>query len=159
MNVYKSNFNFQPTYVGDGECELDEDCVNPEFNMCYKNAPCEEISIFPPEEFPNNYFNKNYDDRLSRCCQRRCINNIGGCGLNEKGCKYEEDCDEGLKCSEDFICVDINECDTDRPGAVACGENASCINTIGSFKCECHDGYDNFIYGKGCSSINLEICK
>ena len=65
-----------------------------------------------------------------------------------------------LKCSEDFICVDINECDEDRPGTIACGENANCINTIGSFECECHDGYDNFIYGYGCSSgtsISFEI--
>ena len=108
--------------------------------------------VFPRDEFPNNYENGHYDKHLSRCCHRRCMGK-NTCGLNEKGCKYEEDCNAGLKCSEDSICVDIDECDSNRPGFLACGINADCINEVKTFTCECQEGYDTFIYGKGCSSI------
>ena len=138
--------------IGDGECEVDEDCVNPEFNMCdQESGTCTWSSKFPVDEFPNNK-SPNYNE-LSRCCRRRCMNKWSSCGLNDKGCKYEEDCNVGLKCSEDSICVDIDECDTNRTGLLACGSNANCINDIETFRCECQDGYDNFIYGKGCSSM------
>ena len=99
--------------IGDGECEVDEDCVNPEFNMCdQESGTCTWSSKFPVDEFPNNK-SPNYNE-LSRCCRRRCMNKWSSCGLNDKGCKYEEDCNVGLKCSEDSICVDIDECDTNR---------------------------------------------
>ena len=34
--------------------------------------------------------------------------------------------------------IDIDECLTNNGG---CGEQATCINTIGSYKCECNEGY------------------
>ena len=119
--------------------------------MCdQESGTCTWSSKFPVDEYPNNK-SPNYNE-LSRCCRRKCMNKWSSCGLNDKGCKYEEDCNVGLKCSEDSICVDIDECDTNRPGPLACGTNANCINDIEAFRCECQDGYNNFIYGKGCSS-------
>ena len=37
-----------------------------------------------------------------------------------------------------FHFTDINECD---PNSDSCDNNAVCDNTVGSFTCECNDGY------------------
>ena len=40
-----------------------------------------------------------------------------------------------------FIIADIDECSDDEH--LRChGNNATCINTLGSYQCECDDGYD-----------------
>lgn len=45
--------------------------------------------------------------------------------------------------SFDDGCSDIDECeiDEDDPEPGPCGENKICLNTIGSFTCQCEDGY------------------
>ena len=44
-------------------------------------------------------------------------------------------------CSKGFVakgtaCVDVNECQTEQ-----CGPFAICVNNVGSFRCECENGY------------------
>ena len=34
-------------------------------------------------------------------------------------------------------CKDVDECSSSEP----CNQNASCINTEGSFTCQCNDGF------------------
>ena len=43
--------------------------------------------------------------------------------------------------------LDIDECEVNN----TCGENGDCVNTNGSFSCDCHPGYkdDGFIYCRG----------
>ena len=36
-----------------------------------------------------------------------------------------------------YITADVNECAVGNP----CGVNAICVNTIGSYTCDCVDGY------------------
>lgn len=38
-----------------------------------------------------------------------------------------------------FSFKDLNECETHQDD---CGQHATCVNTDGSFDCECADGYD-----------------
>ena len=38
-----------------------------------------------------------------------------------------------------FPFKDFNECETHQDD---CGQHATCVNTEGSFDCECDDGYD-----------------
>jgi len=52
------------------------------------------------------------------------------------------------------VLLDINECNNDTNN---CSENANCINTIGSYQCECFIGYtgDGFnCSGKFRSDLN-----
>ena len=35
-------------------------------------------------------------------------------------------------------CADVNECISDQND---CSENADCLNTEGSYRCQCHSGY------------------
>jgi alpha-tubulin suppressor-like RCC1 family protein len=82
-------------------------------------------------------------------CRGRCltaelfqsdVNNCGSCG---------NQCGAGRSCSEG-VCEDVDECaeDADR-----CGAHASCMNTVGSFGCECDDGWGTAV-GGGCADVN-----
>ena len=44
-----------------------------------------------------------------------------------------------------MVCTDIDECEW---GLHDCHRNAECINTIGSYRCSCLNGYDG--NGKQC---------
>ena len=48
-----------------------------------------------------------------------------------------------------FFASDLNECELQENH---CDSNARCINTNGSFKCHCNDGY--FGDGFHCSGVN-----
>ena len=47
---------------------------------------------------------------------------------------------------ENVAITDINECDVEN----TCDENAICINTYGSYKCQCKDGYSGSGYPGEC---------
>jgi len=51
------------------------------------------------------------------------------------------------------ICVDMNECST---GVHECQSNAKCVNTIGSYRCECSEGFEgNGMFCEGLIRNNL----
>ena len=47
-------------------------------------------------------------------------------------------------------CIDVNECEEKD---YTCTSNSTCINTIGSYKCECDSGY-NKTDNQECLDIN-----
>ena len=47
-----------------------------------------------------------------------------------------------------LLIVDKNECDTSNGGCAH-----SCVNTIGSYYCECNDGYELASDGKSCNGM------
>ncbi|XP_054463957.1 adhesion G protein-coupled receptor E2 [Anoplopoma fimbria] len=50
-------------------------------------------------------------------------------------------CPNGRK-SVKQVCVDFDECEVDESDEIGpCGEDALCLNTIGSFYCQCANGY------------------
>ena len=66
---------------------------------------------------------------------RKCINKtFFGC-----------ECKPGFAEDESGSCTDINECSTNNE----CDDNANCTNQIGSYKCNCKNGYVGD--GKFCS--------
>ena len=50
-----------------------------------------------------------------------------------------------------MTCVDVNECTADMH---QCDAQASCMNLIGSYDCQCSDGYD----GDGFSFVDIDEC-
>lgn len=50
-----------------------------------------------------------------------------------------------------IACVDVNEC---LAGLDDCATNATCVNTIGSYSCECNEGYA----GNGVTCIDIDEC-
>ena len=89
------------------------------------------------------------------------------CFSNQNICSTDASCvtfftgDSKCVCNDGFIgdgilCTDINECRFD-----ICEDNAICSNTVGSFTCECEDGFE--MIGAGfCIDINectqADIC-
>ncbi len=53
------------------------------------------------------------------------------------------------------FCYDLDECEEpDGIGIPYCGDKATCVNTEGSFTCDCHNGYENHVANVGCSDID-----
>ena len=70
-----------------------------------------------------------------------------------KGFKKEDRNKIGL----DAVCIDINECIEgveDAPDVPPCPLNSKCVNTIGSFKCNCNEGFKKDVDKSG-----KEICR
>jgi len=86
---------------------------------------------------------------------------IDDCVHSEDVCMYGKCVDLGVEdkrctCSpgwEDKLCdLDINECGTQTD---ECSENANCINTDGSYSCECKSGWQGVAVGlNGCEDID-----
>lgn len=51
-----------------------------------------------------------------------------------------------IVCVPVYVCIDINECDSDNGGC-----NQTCVNTIGSYYCECGDGFSLHNDSHGCN--------
>ncbi|XP_060238022.1 nidogen-2 isoform X2 [Meriones unguiculatus] len=54
------------------------------------------------------------------------------------GVEYTCECTPGFQ-GDGRSCVDVNECAT---GFHRCGPNSVCVNLVGSYRCECHIGYE-----------------
>ncbi|ESN96532.1 hypothetical protein HELRODRAFT_189281 [Helobdella robusta] len=77
---------------------------------------------------------KNKDGSFKcKSCHSLCV----GCrGPKPHQCK---ECKKGYQFNEDHECVDMNECEQEVP--VCQEEHEQCVNRVGSFVCECEDGY------------------
>merc|ERR1711942_456889 len=77
---------------------------------------CQDTSVFPKPEYPLNYITDAYSES-DNCCYMPCQYQISEskeivhtkCDNGEYGCVSDNDCKDGLFCSE-HICKDIDEC-------------------------------------------------
>ena len=51
-------------------------------------------------------------------------------------------------------CVNIDECSVNTTLASYCGEKAKCVNTVGSWVCECDTGYGYHTPNQGCVDVD-----
>ncbi|XP_053395504.1 uncharacterized protein LOC123523715 isoform X3 [Mercenaria mercenaria] len=163
------------TFNDDGLCEDEKECSEiptPCNHKCLEtdggfNCACEPGFYLLPDEITCQECDEgSYGDGCKSICN---------CSLyNTKSCNpVNGSCDclggwEGDRCD-----VDINECELMR--VPECPDNSECVNTEGSFLCECNIGYlktadgvceicDRQWYGKDCSSKcscvseNTDIC-
>ena len=147
-----------PCQIGGGQCLTDADCLNPGWAKCGLGK-CLNTTYFPTNTFIFNTPTFGFK-ATDGCCYRVCNKNYHLCVINEIGCQTDEDCSPGLYCKTNVaqpFCADIDECDPGNgitPGYLICGDNAVCVNTIGSFNCSCNPGYQNQVAWQGCSDIN-----
>ncbi|XP_051975024.1 cysteine-rich with EGF-like domain protein 2 [Xyrauchen texanus] len=105
------------TRAGNGKCSCDEG---------YEGEFCLDCS--------DGYFSEQRNDTFSLCkaCNTRC----SGCkGPGADSCLT---CADGYK-DEEGTCTDVNECDQSE--TVCAKEHQECVNTEGSFKCQCAAGF------------------
>uniref|UniRef100_A0A8B9LZJ9 Fibrillin 2 n=1 Tax=Astyanax mexicanus TaxID=7994 RepID=A0A8B9LZJ9_ASTMX len=69
-------------------------------------------------------------------------------------CEIDPVCQRGFARPRGTICEDVNECEV-FPGVCP---NGRCVNTRGSFKCQCSEGLTLDSTGRICVDIRLEHC-
>ncbi|XGW28032.1 hypothetical protein V3C99_008105 [Haemonchus contortus] len=103
---------------GSGKCKCD---IGYSGNMCRQCAP--------------DYFEKTKTSNSVECekCSEACAGGCTGAGANN--CVR---CRSGWSNSTGEGCLDINECEDESKCSKA---NEKCVNTPGSFECQCVEGY------------------
>ncbi|XP_069578756.1 latent-transforming growth factor beta-binding protein 4 [Brachyistius frenatus] len=117
----------------------------------------------------------------SQCPGQMCVNSVGsyrcvscrpGYTLTNRQCTDVNECEDGDSCpgqqcvnsegsfscvdcprgyhSLDGVCTDVDEC----ASIGACEAERVCVNTIGSFRCDCAAGYRTSGPGRQCRDIN-----
>ncbi|KAL2087283.1 hypothetical protein ACEWY4_018342 [Coilia grayii] len=89
------------------------------------------------------------DEPLKECGNNECLTNNGGCShtCNDLKVGYECLCPAGFHLVDKTKCEDINECDSPD----TCSQK--CVNTEGSYKCDCYEGYEMDVMTKECKAI------
>ncbi|PFH33693.1 calcium binding egf domain-containing protein [Besnoitia besnoiti] len=92
-----------------------------------------------------------------------CLEETESCGKNTK-CVNQDGasplcvCLEGYEGNDsnekDVDCKDVDEC-AQPDASTLCPENATCVNTIGSYRCECARGYQ---MGKDNQCEQIDLC-
>jgi len=146
----------RPCKHGEGTCLDDSDCEGDGFHFCYLN--CIDSTWYPVVEYPNNTEDMGFS-ALDYCCRRACVPN-DQCGENVIGCHSSEDCLPGLQCmieADQPYCADVDECSDERDQfnkLHVCGDYTNCINSVGSFSCECQAGFHSWKANRGCLDID-----
>uniref|UniRef100_A0A665ULU1 EGF-like domain-containing protein n=1 Tax=Echeneis naucrates TaxID=173247 RepID=A0A665ULU1_ECHNA len=111
------------------------ECISME-RVCDKHRDCRDWS----------------DEPLRECDSNECLYNNGGCSHTCKDLKigYECLCPTGYSLVDNKRCQDIDEC----ANPDTC--NQICINQIGSYKCECEEGYQVDPATKACKAIGTK---
>ncbi|XP_029430269.1 fibrillin-1 [Rhinatrema bivittatum] len=154
-------------------CEDIDECEsNPCINGACKNNPSSFICECPTGSTLDTTGTICIETIKGTCWQNivngRCEININGATLRSHCCSSlgaawgspcipcEPDpvCSRGYARVRGTVCEDVNECDV-FPGVCT---NGLCVNTIGSFVCQCPSGMSLDISGRTCLDIRLETC-
>ncbi|KAG2463812.1 FBN2 protein, partial [Polypterus senegalus] len=84
-----------------------------------------------------------------------CCSTLGAAwGSPCERCEIDTACSRGFARTKGVQCEDVNECDV-FPGICT---NGQCVNTQGSFRCECSPGLTLDGTGRTCMDVRLEHC-
>ncbi|KAM9313232.1 protein disulfide isomerase CRELD2 [Gastrophryne carolinensis] len=113
-----------------------EDCHECRHGWVEKDEGCVDHDECAAEESPCKEDQYCLNTQGSYSCNK-CSAGCSGCtGEGPDHCK---ECASGYTL-EDGTCKEINECENSEK--VCLGENEECVNTLGSYKCVCADGYE-----------------
>ena len=140
-------------YFGDGKICVPGQCVDAH---CPDNQICVSSTTVDCQCKPGYFFNGSSScTDFNECLNTTICDNHAECtnlpGSYECHCKAGFfgngetcSCQEGFLTDKNETCVDIDECLTKN----RCDDSATCVNSIGSFNCECTNGFAS--NGTGC---------
>ncbi|XP_065729501.1 fibrillin-2 [Phocoena phocoena] len=165
-----------PGYVFRTETETCEDINECESNPCVNGACRNNLGSFHCECSPGSKLSSTgliCIDSLKGTCwlniqDSRCEVNINGATLKSEccatlgaawgspceRCELDTACPRGFARIKGVTCEDINECEV-FPGVCP---NGRCVNSKGSFHCECPEGLTLDGTGRVCLDIRMEQC-
>ncbi|XP_036266053.1 fibrillin-2 isoform X3 [Pipistrellus kuhlii] len=165
-----------PGYVFRTETETCEDINECESNPCVNGACRNNLGSFNCECSPGSKLSSTgliCIDSLKGTCwlniqDNRCEVNINGATLKSEccatlgaawgspceRCELDTACQRGFARIKGVTCEDVNECEV-FPGVCP---NGRCINSKGSFHCECPEGLTLDGTGRVCLDIRMEQC-
>nr|XP_024644104.1 fibrillin-2 isoform X3 [Macaca nemestrina]XP_028705536.1 fibrillin-2 isoform X2 [Macaca mulatta] len=165
-----------PGYVFRTETETCEDINECESNPCVNGACRNNLGSFNCECSPGSKLSSTgliCIDSLKGTCwlniqDSRCEVNINGATLKSEccatlgaawgspceRCELDTACPRGLARIKGVTCEDVNECEV-FPGVCP---NGRCVNSKGSFHCECPEGLTLDGTGRVCLDIRMEQC-
>ncbi|XP_015132983.2 collagen and calcium-binding EGF domain-containing protein 1 isoform X2 [Gallus gallus] len=117
-------------------------CLKPtgELTTCFRKKCCKGYKFVLGQCIP-----EDYDVCAEAPCEQQCTDNFGRVLCTcYPGYRYDR---ERHRNREKPYCLDIDEC------AASNGTLCShiCINTVGSYRCECHEGYTRGEDGRTCT--------
>ncbi|KAF3821503.1 hypothetical protein GH733_009545 [Mirounga leonina] len=165
-----------PGYVFRTETETCEDINECESNPCVNGACRNNLGSFNCECSPGSKLSSTgliCIDSLKGTCwlniqDNRCEVNINGATLKSEccatlgaawgspceRCELDTACPRGFARIKGVSCEDVNECEV-FPGVCP---NGHCVNSKGSFHCECPEGLTLDGTGRVCLDIRMEQC-
>ncbi|CAH7022059.1 Fbn2 [Phodopus roborovskii] len=165
-----------PGYVFRTETETCEDVNECESNPCVNGACRNNLGSFHCECSPGSKLSSTgfvCIDSLKGTCwlniqDNRCEVNINGATLKSEccatlgaawgspceRCELDAACPRGFARIKGVTCEDVNECEV-FPGVCP---NGRCVNSKGSFHCECPEGLTLDGTGRVCLDIRVEHC-
>uniref|UniRef100_A0A8C8RUV9 Fibrillin-2 n=1 Tax=Pelusios castaneus TaxID=367368 RepID=A0A8C8RUV9_9SAUR len=163
-------------YVFSTETDTCEDINECEISPCVNGACRNNLGSFNCECSPGSKLDSTgliCIDSLKGTCwlniqDRRCEVNINGATLKSEccatlgaawgspceRCELDAACPRGLARVKGVTCEDVNECDV-FPGVCP---NGHCVNSRGSFHCECPEGLTLDGTGRVCLDLRMEQC-
>ncbi|XP_063509847.1 collagen and calcium-binding EGF domain-containing protein 1 isoform X3 [Pongo pygmaeus] len=117
-------------------------CVKPsgELTTCYRKKCCKGYKFVLGQCIP-----EDYDVCAEAPCEQQCTDNFGRVLCTcYPGYRYDR---ERHRKREKPYCLDIDECASSN--GTLCAH--ICINTLGSYRCECREGYIQEDDGKTCT--------
>ncbi|XP_067425353.1 fibrillin-2 isoform X2 [Emydura macquarii macquarii] len=163
-------------YVFSTETDTCEDINECEISPCVNGACRNNLGSFNCECSPGSKLDSTgfiCIDSLKGTCwlniqDRRCEVNINGATLKSEccatlgaawgspceRCELDTACPRGLARVKGVTCEDVNECDV-FPGVCP---NGRCVNSRGSFHCECPEGLTLDGTGRVCLDLRMEQC-
>ncbi|XP_018618781.2 fibrillin-1-like [Scleropages formosus] len=163
-------------YVFDAELDVCEDIDECESNPCVngqcKNSPGSFVCLCSSGSTLDSSGTQCIETSKGTCWLKavngRCEININGATLKSHCCatlgeawgspctKCEPDpiCSKGYARIKGTTCEDVNECEV-FPGVCI---NGKCVNTVGSFVCQCPSGMTVDATGRTCIDLRTEHC-
>ncbi|XP_070593014.1 collagen and calcium-binding EGF domain-containing protein 1 [Erythrolamprus reginae] len=117
-------------------------CLKPggELSTCFRKKCCKGYKFVLGQCIP-----EDYDVCADAPCEQQCTDNFGRVLCTcYAGYRYDR---ERHKNREKPYCLDVDECATSSEPLCP----HICVNTLGSFRCDCHEGYIREDDGKICT--------